>query len=591
MNRSERVFVRRMVAALVVPLLLLSAMPVLAADVGLAAEPANDDVPGDSLVARSATFTGTLSALDSDDVYYVDLVQGEVLAVSISGPSSWYFDLFLFGPSTTSIYAQDAEFLVSSDATGEGPPYDPYPYELQWLAETTGRHYLDVYAFDGSGTYTITWRIVPPDNNEDIPGRSLTSSPVTGWVGSLSDVSDVYAVTLSEGQVFRASVNTGAPGLWVELFLYRPTATSVNGDFPVAYGDFGARTVPDGFTFLVPPGGTGTYYLEVFAVSSSGDYTLTHSVDPGARQLRLYGADRFDTAQAITRSMAVTSDVAIVATARNFPDALSAAGLAGAYDAPLVLVDTNTVPFSAYDMLRLLEPDRIIIVGGTAAVSSSVETELRTLAPSVRRLSGSTRYSTALAVAREIRSVVGHADEVFLARGDQFPDALAAAPQAFARKMPVLITPPGSLESGVAAFINESDVSLVTILGSTQAISSGVQSAVDALNGGATDVVRLQGADRYATAANIAANGVRRGWVDFEWVGVATGTNFPDALAGGVCMGSYGGVLLLTLPTRLSSPTSDVLARYGPASHIAVLGGTQAVSNSVYSALGDHVLP
>ena len=459
------------------------------------------------------------------------------------------------------------------------------------MAETTGRHYLDVYAFDGSGTYTISWRVIPADSNNNIPGVALPSSPVTGWVGALSDASDVYAVTLAEGQVFRASVGSSDPDLWGEVFLYRADATDVTWDYPIAYTAFGKSDMPDGFTFLVPPGGGGTYYVEVFAWAYAGDYTLTHSIDPDATLFRLYGSSRFDTAQAITRSTAVTSTVAIVATARNFPDALSAAGLAGAYDAPLVLVDQNDLPFAAQDMLTLLQPDEIIIIGSDTAVSIGVEAELQAIAPSVRRIEGFSRYQTAVAVAEEVRSVVGHADEVFLVRGDDFPDALAAAPLAFARSMPVLITRPTSLDSGAAAFIEASDVATVTIAGSTQAVSAGVATNVAALNGGTTRVVRRFGFDRYSTAADVALYGLERGWVDFDWVGVATGTNFPDALAGGVGMGSYGGVLLLTRPTELSAPVSTVLTDVGPAKHIAVFGSSLAVSNGVYSALGGFVVP
>ena len=58
-------------------------------------------------------------------------------------------------------------------------------------------------------------------------------------------------------------------------------------------------------------------------------------------------------------------------------------------------------------------------------------------------------------------------------------------------------------------------------------------------------VERVSGADRYATAAAVAARFFNEGGP----VGLASGETFPDALAGGRRMGALGGPLLLT-PSR-----------------------------------------
>ena len=93
--------------------------------------------------------------------------------------------------------------------------------------------------------------------------------------------------------------------------------------------------------------------------------------------------------------------------------------------------------------------------------------------------------------------------------------------------------------------------------------------------------VRLSGANRYATAAAVsrahfAAN------VPVAYV--ATGLNFPDALAAGAAAGKQGGPILLTEPTRLPVETRDELTRLSP-QRIVVLGGTTVVTASVASAL------
>lgn len=92
--------------------------------------------------------------------------------------------------------------------------------------------------------------------------------------------------------------------------------------------------------------------------------------------------------------------------------------------------------------------------------------------------------------------------------------------------------------------------------------------------------IRLAGADRYATAAAVSRN---RFGANVPVVYVATGFNFPDAVAGGAAAGVQGGPVLLT-STSLPKATRDELTRLRP-QRIVVLGGTAVVSQSVVNAL------
>ncbi|TML64440.1 MAG: cell wall-binding repeat-containing protein, partial [Actinobacteria bacterium] len=65
-------------------------------------------------------------------------------------------------------------------------------------------------------------------------------------------------------------------------------------------------------------------------------------------------------------------------------------------------------------------------------------------------------------------------------------------------------------------------------------------------------------------------------------VGVATGQNFPDALAGGAHIGKKGGPVLLTPSTTLAGPTDAYLRANHAAIDIAfIYGGVNAVSSAV----------
>ncbi|HEX7195231.1 MAG TPA: cell wall-binding repeat-containing protein [Candidatus Limnocylindria bacterium] len=97
-------------------------------------------------------------------------------------------------------------------------------------------------------------------------------------------------------------------------------------------------------------------------------------------------------------------------------------------------------------------------------------------------------------------------------------------------------------------------------------------------------VDRLWGSDRYATAAAISSAVFTPGVaVAF----IATGTNFPDSLAGGPAAARRKAPILLTAPRDLPQATRSELARLKPAS-IVILGGPGAVSDVVRNQLDTY---
>ncbi|WKZ83494.1 MAG: cell wall-binding repeat-containing protein [Acidimicrobiia bacterium] len=94
------------------------------------------------------------------------------------------------------------------------------------------------------------------------------------------------------------------------------------------------------------------------------------------------------------------ADVVYIATGTNFPDALGAGPAAALGNGPILLVQTDAVPSQTTTELNRLKPHLIVIVGGTAVVSTSVENTLKGLGfgPTVIRVSGSNRYATAAAI-------------------------------------------------------------------------------------------------------------------------------------------------------------------------------------------------
>ena len=289
---------------------------------------------------------------------------------------------------------------------------------------------------------------------------------------------------------------------------------------------------------------------------------------------RWSGDDRFGTAVDISQeAFPGTADVAFVVNGSNFPDALAAAPAAGAFGAPVLQVSPGQVPAVTRTELQRLGPELIFVVGGPAAVSAPVVTELETLASTVVRLEGEDRFATAAAVADELAS--GEAvPEVLIASGEGFADALAGGAAGAATGAPLLLTRPGALPEATAAALRALQPGRITLLGGAAAITPQVEAELRGYTAG--PVERLSGDDRYATAARVMAEY----YSSAPSALLASGENFPDALSGA----ALGEPLLLTRPDCLPKATADAYAALGT-TEVVALGGTSAVSDA--AARGD----
>jgi SpoIID/LytB domain protein len=344
-------------------------------------------------------------------------------------------------------------------------------------------------------------------------------------------------------------------------------------------GDWGGR--PD---YVTLTGSGGSVRLTGSTFSSEAGFknrwwalAEPQTVPPAPR---LAGSDRYETAAAIAAKFGTGVPVAYVASGSSFADALAGAARAGSLGGPVLLTARDSLPSATIKALTALSPQRIVVLGQTGAVSQAVLTGLKPYTSGeVTRIGGDDRYETAVAVASGIPKGVA---TVYVASGADFPDALAGAAAAAARDEPVLLTKPGDLPDVTAAAISELAPASVVILGGTGAVSTTVENQLRALGFGT--VSRIEGSDRYATAAKVAARlpGATSAYV-------ASGAAFPDALAGAALAGHLGAPVLLTRPTTLPDVTATALRDQQP-SAITVLGGTGVVSASVASALGAYIV-
>lgn len=139
------------------------------------------------------------------------------------------------------------------------------------------------------------------------------------------------------------------------------------------------------------------------AVSASLDPTATDPLSTAIVPERIAGATRYGTSAEVATSWPSGVETAFVVSGSDYPDALTGAARAGALDVPVLLTRPTGLPVETRRALRRLQPEKIVVVGGQAAVSKDLERVLSgyATAGAVQRLSGPNRYATAARVASQ----------------------------------------------------------------------------------------------------------------------------------------------------------------------------------------------
>ncbi|WP_419933340.1 cell wall-binding repeat-containing protein [Candidatus Poriferisodalis sp.] len=239
----------------------------------------------------------------------------------------------------------------------------------------------------------------------------------------------------------------------------------------------------------------------------------------------------------------------------------------------------------------------LAVVAGTPAQAANTSREVlddHDRDPStaeVRQFAGTDRYATALALAKAFAGQVGGIGSVpvaFVASGESLVDAVAVSALAGDEDAPVLLTRGGELHRGVKNFIEDYGVAQVYVLGGPAAISDSVLTAIrSAVN--KPSVERIDGSDRYATAAQIASRiAVPGSWCGDTAVGAILANGGDVSLAGATAIAPIANRLslpvLLTRADELPDSTQEWIET-NDVRTVAVIGSETHVSQSVRAAL------
>lgn len=270
---------------------------------------------------------------------------------------------------------------------------------------------------------------------------------------------------------------------------------------------------------------------------SSSNQTITINISQtGLDNLyRLSGSNRVTTSTAISYYGWEKANTVILASGVNFADALAGAPLSAAVDGPILLTmnKKDGAEKALLDEIKRLGAKKVYILGGTSAVNSNIEKDIKAQGCTVVRLKGQSRYGTAVAIAQELSKVTGKSfSKLYFTNAANYPDALSVSAVAAIEGNPILYMPTtGKVESTTKAFVTESKCKTGVVLGGTGAVS---KTGYDSLANLGLSMSRISGKDRYKTS--IAINEKYASLFSGKEAALATGINFPDALAGsGLC--------------------------------------------------------
>lgn len=294
---------------------------------------------------------------------------------------------------------------------------------------------------------------------------------------------------------------------------------------------------------------------------------------------RIFGTTRIGTSLAIAEKiLAQTGEIheVVLANGWNYADALAGTAFAVQRNAPILLTDGEYINEGISDALFNWGIRKVWILGGEMAVNNIVEGQLEMDGYEVERLSGETRYDTAAAIASKLD---GASKDIFIVSGESFPDALSIAPVAGMKNAAVLFARAnGSLPDASKEYLEKHPDCDIKIIGGPNAVDEALETELDGL--GLTEHARIFGENRYVTSCEVYEE--YADIFDSGIVTVASGIDFPDALAGAVCSALNHAPILFSNgidPQRDTEALIDELIYENKCTEAYIYGGPSAVSD------------
>ena len=330
----------------------------------------------------------------------------------------------------------------------------------------------------------------------------------------------------------------------------------------------------------------GRYYVSIpeDGIISNGyvAYPVTHDVAAEAKieaypveHLRIFGESRYETAIKAADYMKESNGWAefptvIVASGKDFADALSGSYLAAVSCAPILLVHPSYEDM-IYDYIQAnTSPGgTVYLLGGTTAVSEDFENRLTGF--NAVRLGGKNRYETNVKILTEANKVDDtYAKDLLVCSGTGFADALSTSSVG----KPILLVGK-TISDDQKQYLTDEGPTTAWIIGGEGAVSADIANDLKEFVP-ESSTTRLAGMNRYETSFKVADEFYKG---SHETAVIVYGQNFPDGLSGGAVAWVISAPVLLAMNNEAMNAYVAPWAAGSGAYNSITFGGAGLISD------------
>ena len=544
--------------------------------------------------------------------------------------------------ANTMTYTGEAQELVTAGKAENGTV--KYAIGTDAATAPTGEYSADVPTKTDAGTYYVWYKVVGDENHNDTEAKPIavtidkadqspsaktltyTAQPqelvnpgkaLTGKMLYAVNTDPSAAPTEGYSETVPTETNAGQYYVWFKLTGNGNYKDSTPICIPVEIKKINATVTADNITkncgredpeltykatgllkgdtftgaLAREAGETAGKYKITQGTLTNGNYNITFTgaefTIEATQVNRLAGANRYETAIAISSDNFEKADTVILTNAQNYADGIAGVPLASKLNAPILLTAADKLNDKTLEEIKRLGAKNVIILGGESAVSADVAKALEDENYVVERLEGKSRFSTAAAIAQKVNE---NPTDIFFVYGMGFADTLSVSSVAALKNAPIVyLTTDGELNADTAAYLaqlkEKGCVKNAYVIGGTSVISDDMMNkAAQAL--GLESATRIAGANRYETSAEV--NKAFADLFENDEMCVATGVDFPDAVTGGVYAASKKAPFIL-VSSALTDSQKEIVKNTAPKT-INVFGGTGAVSDDTVKAMIDTLV-
>lgn len=281
-----------------------------------------------------------------------------------------------------------------------------------------------------------------------------------------------------------------------------------------------------------------TYYFDQTGAMVKGnqtidgtEYSFNENGEAVSNWETVKGNNRYSTAAEISKMNYSNGGTVVLVNGNAIVDGIAATPLASSENASILLADKDRLPSETDKRIREIAPQKIIIVGGTNAVSTALENKIsKDYAVKVERISGKDRYDTSFEIAKKLAENGVAIEKVYVVSGKGEADALSVASKAGEEKQPIILTDKDSINMDMFNWLKEQNLQDAYFIGGDRVISNNVINSVNDITVNDVSKNRISGSNREETNAKVIEVLYKEG---YDTIFAAKSNVLIDALSAG----------------------------------------------------------